>query len=89
METLRNYLNALSLEKQREFAARCETSLEYLRKAISKKQKLGAALSVSIETQSGGSVSRKNLHPDDGEKIWPELEHKKNSGMKVTTELRG
>ena len=79
METLRNYLNALSLEKQREFAARCETSLEYLRKAISKKQKLGAALSVSIEKQSGGSVSRKNLTPDDWEKIWPELEHKKTA----------
>ncbi|WP_420299761.1 Cro/Cl family transcriptional regulator [Edwardsiella tarda] len=73
METLRNYLNALSPEKQREFAARCETSLEYLRKAISKKQKLGAALSVSIEHHSAGYVSRKALHPDDWEKIWPEL----------------
>lgn len=79
METLRNYLNALSLEKQREFAAHCETSLEYLRKAISKKQKLGAALSVSIETNSGGIVSRKNLHPDDWEKIWPELDNKKTA----------
>lgn len=79
METLRNYLNALSLERQRVFAASCGTSLEYLRKAISKKQKLGAALSVLIETNSGGSVSRKNLHPDDWEKIWPELDHKKSA----------
>lgn len=79
METLRNYLNALSLERQRVFAVSCGTSLEYLRKAISKKQKLGAALSVLIETNSGGSVSRKNLHPDDWEKIWPELDHKKSA----------
>lgn len=79
METLRNYLNALSLENQREFAAQCETSLEYLRKAISKKQKLGAALSVSIEIHSGCSVSRKDLHPDDWERIWPELDNKQTA----------
>ncbi|MGS4272719.1 Cro/Cl family transcriptional regulator [Serratia marcescens] len=79
METLRAYLNALQLDKKREFASKCETSLEYLRKAISKKQKLGAALSVSIEINSGGSVSRKDLHPYDWEKIWPELDHKKSA----------
>ena len=79
METLREYLNALSLDKQRDFSKKCGTSLEYLRKAISKKQKLGAALSVSIEKNSDGSVSRKNLHPHDWEKIWPELDHKKSA----------
>lgn len=79
METLREYLNALSLDKQREFSKKCDTSLEYLRKAISKKQKLGAVLSVSIEKNSGGSVSRKDLHPSDWEKIWPELDHKKSA----------
>lgn len=73
METLRVYLNALPTGKQREFATQCGTSLEYLRKAISKKQKLGAALSVLIEFYSGGAVNRKALHPDDWEKIWPEL----------------
>ncbi|HCD5425679.1 TPA: Cro/Cl family transcriptional regulator [Klebsiella aerogenes] len=79
METLREYLNALTLDKQREFANKCQTSLEYLRKAISKKQKLGAALSVSIEINSDGSVSRKDLHPGDWEKIWPELNSKKSA----------
>lgn len=79
MEILRAYLNALSIGEQREFACKCETSVEYLRKAISKKQKLGAALSVSIEAHSGGAVSRKDLHPDDWEKIWPELDHKKSA----------
>lgn len=73
MEELRSYLNALSIMMQREFARNCGTSVEYLRKAISKKQKLGAALSVRIETQSGSKVSRKDLHPDDWYEIWPEL----------------
>ncbi|EMW4538882.1 Cro/Cl family transcriptional regulator [Salmonella enterica] len=78
METLRMYLNALPLGKQREFANQCETSLEYLRKAISKKQKLGPALSVLLEIYSDGAVSRKDLHPDDWGKIWPELFDKTN-----------
>lgn len=73
METLRTYLNSLALGKQREFAESCETTIEYLRKAISKGQKLGPALSVLIETNSRGAVSRKDLHPTDWEKIWPEL----------------
>lgn len=79
METLREYINTLSIDKQREFSIKCETSLEYLRKAISKKQKLGAALSVALEKNSGGYVSRKDLHPDDWKKIWPELDHKKSA----------
>lgn len=73
MEELRSYLNGLSLLMQREFAAKCGTSVEYLRKAISTKQKLGAALSVKIEANSKGAVSRKDLHPEDWFDIWPEL----------------
>jgi len=73
MDTLRIYLNALTIGEQRDFATKCCTSVEYLRKAISKKQKLGPALSVLIESSSDGSVSRKDLHPDDWQKIWPEL----------------
>lgn len=73
MEELRSYLNALSIMMQREFAQKCGTSVEYLRKAISTKQKLGAALSVRIEANSGSKVSRKDLHPDDWQEIWPEL----------------
>ena len=76
MDTLRIYLNALSIGEQRDFAAKCSTSVEYLRKAISKKQKLGPALSVLIETNSDGVVSRKVLHPDDWQGIWPELNSK-------------
>ncbi|MCI1676607.1 MAG: Cro/Cl family transcriptional regulator [Ewingella americana] len=73
MEELRIFLNALSQEQQREFAVKCATSIGYLRKAISKNQELGAALCVLIESASQGVVSRKNLHPTDWQKIWPEL----------------
>lgn len=73
MEKLRSYLNALSLAMQREFADKCGTSVEYLRKAISTRQKLGAALSVQIEINSNCEVCRKDLRPEDWEKIWPEL----------------
>ncbi|MDY0886313.1 MULTISPECIES: Cro/Cl family transcriptional regulator [Kosakonia] len=79
METLRTYLNSLALNKQREFAESCETTIEYLRKAISKGQKLGPALSVLIESNSAGAVSRKDLHPSDWPKIWPELNPKENA----------
>lgn len=74
MEALRNYLNAMSIGMQREFATNCGTSVEYLRKAISKKQKLGPALSVLIEINSMGLVDRKKLHPGDWGQIWPELQ---------------
>jgi hypothetical protein len=76
METLRTYLNGLALGRQREFAVKCETTIEYLRKAISKGQKLGPALSVLIEIHSAGVISRKDLHPADWMKIWPELNSK-------------
>lgn len=73
MDELREYLNSLSLNEQAAFAARCGTSLAYLRKAISKQQEFGAKLSVSIEKASAGAVSRKHLHPLDWESMWPEL----------------
>ncbi|MGS4233799.1 transcriptional regulator [Serratia marcescens] len=73
MEKLQLYLNSLGIEQQKAFAGQCNTSVGYLRKAISNKQKLGAALSVRIESNSGGQVSRKDLHPNDWFEIWPEL----------------
>ncbi|HGJ5884257.1 transcriptional regulator [Arsenophonus sp.] len=73
MEELRIYLNSLSLEQQHIFAKACGTSLGYLRKAISKDQKLGAELCVCIELISDKAISRKQLRPYDWKKILPEL----------------
>jgi DNA-binding transcriptional regulator YdaS (Cro superfamily) len=64
MENLKAFLNGLSRENQELFAARCNTSLGYLRKAISLRQQLGAALCVNIERESVGFVRCEELRPD-------------------------
>jgi len=64
METLREYLNSLGTSEQEDFAGRCETSLSYLRKAISVKQLLGERLVIAIERESGGAVRCEKLRPD-------------------------
>lgn len=73
MEELLKFINKLHPDERADFAARCKTSEGYLRKACSKGQKLGPALSVAIEAESGGEVTRKHLHPLDWADIWPEL----------------
>lgn len=73
MEELLKFINDLQPEERTDFARRCKTSEGYLRKACSKGQKLGPALSVAIETESGGAVTRKHLHPLDWAEQWPEL----------------
>lgn len=64
METLRKYLNDLTTEQQGDFAARCGTSIGYLRKAISTSQKLGEQLALAIERESGGGVPLSCIRPD-------------------------
>lgn len=73
MEKLLAYLNSLPKKEQEAFAFACKTTVGYLRKACSKKQELGARLSVLIEQQSEGAVTRADLHPDDWFIKWPEL----------------
>ncbi|AVZ83503.1 Cro/Cl family transcriptional regulator [Edwardsiella ictaluri] len=73
MNELRIYLNGLSQIDQASFVSRCGTSIGYLRKAISTNQTLGAELSVLIEKESGGVVTRQHLHPEKWASIWPEL----------------
>lgn len=73
MDELRIYLNSLPIDKQAAFALACNTSVRYLRKACSKGQELGPALSSAIERESGGVVTRKHLHPNDYQLKWPEL----------------
>ncbi len=74
MEILRQYLKTLKPAEKIDFAARCGTSLNYLRKAISKGQIIGPELCVQIEKESSGIVSRQKLNPDKWAQIWPELE---------------
>lgn len=64
MDTLLDYLNGLSPKEQAAFAARCRTSVGYLRKAISINQRLGESLCINIERESGGAVRCDVLRPD-------------------------
>lgn len=64
MEKLREYLNDLTPVQQESFADRCETSVGYLRKAISAKQLLGPNLAIAIERESNGAVNCEDLRPD-------------------------
>ena len=64
MESLRIYLNSLTLAEQAAFAVRCGTSLGYLRKVLSTGGRLGAELCIRIEQESSGSVLLEALRPD-------------------------
>lgn len=67
------YLNSLPVAEQSSFAQRCGTTVGYLRKAVSVGQLLKVVVCVSIERETHGQVTRKDLRPDDWQDIWPEL----------------
>lgn len=67
MNTLRTYLNSIPPAEQAAFAARAGTTIGYLRKALSVKPKLDAALVRRLDEESAGAVSRTDLRPD----VWP------------------
>ena len=64
MEKLLEYLNSMPVDEQREFCQRCETSIGYLRKAISLGQKIGESLCIRIERESQRKVVCEDLRPD-------------------------
>lgn len=64
MSALLDFLNSMDPAARAAFAQRCGTSLGYLRKAISTKQRLGECLALAIERESAGAVSVVALRPD-------------------------
>jgi hypothetical protein len=64
MDTLRTYLATLTPLDQVDFARRAGTSIGYLRKAMSKRQRFDGALARRLDEESGGAVSRHDLRPD-------------------------
>ena len=73
MNTLIEYLNSIPIGKRDAFASKCGTSVGYLRKVCSTKQRIGPELCVAIERATNGAVTRRDLRPDDWQDIWPEL----------------
>lgn len=64
MQKLLEYLNRLPTEERDAFAARCETTMGYLRKAISVGQKIGLEICIRIERESDGAVQCEHIRPD-------------------------
>lgn len=64
MDKLREYLNSMMVEEQVEYAKLSGTSLGYLRKAISIRQRLGEGLCINLERESGGYIRCEELRPD-------------------------
>ena len=63
MDKLRTYINGLDPQAREAFAKRCNTSLGYLRKAMSMGQPLGEGLCIAIERESGRAVRCEDLRP--------------------------
>lgn len=61
---LRAFLRSLDAPAQEAFATACETTLNYLRKAMSKKSKMDARLVELIVTNSNHAVPASELRPD-------------------------
>jgi len=64
MNQLLTYLNSLPPADQQAFARRANTTVGYLRKAISVNQQLGESLCINLERESGGAVVCEALRGD-------------------------
>lgn len=64
MDKLLAFINAMSQEERDEFAKKCETSIGYLRKAISTGQKIGESLCINIERESNRAIRCEDLRTD-------------------------
>lgn len=64
MDKLLAYINSLPADEQAAYAACCETTVGYLRKACSKKQLLGVDLVARLSAESGKVVRPEDVRPD-------------------------
>jgi hypothetical protein len=67
MDTLRTYLATLTPAEQAAYALRAGTTINYLRKAMSKGQRFDGALVRQLHLLSDGAVGLTDLRAD----IWP------------------
>lgn len=70
MNALRIYLNGLPVAQQAAYAARCGTTLGYLRKVISTNARVDVALLIKLDRESKGAVPVEQLRADAD---WPYL----------------
>ncbi|NYT81424.1 helix-turn-helix domain-containing protein [Alcaligenaceae bacterium] len=73
MEKLKNFIFGMPSEQREDFAARCGTSFAHMRNVAYGYRRASEKLSVRIERESEGAVTRKDLYPSEWPEIWPEL----------------
>lgn len=71
---LRTYLDDSPRGTATKLAASLGISVSYLSQMADRKAPISPQRAVEIERDTGGSVSRKDLFPDDWHRIWPELQ---------------
>lgn len=76
---LKTYLSAKTKEEREEFAVKCESTLGHLQNVMYGIRPCATDLAVRIEHESGMTVRRWDLRPDDWHKHWPELIDKKGA----------
>lgn len=81
MKRLIEYLNSLPQAERQPFAVNCGTTEGYMRKAASVGDVLNATVCTAIERITAGQVTRRDLRPNDWQKIWPELAEQTNSAV--------
>ena len=71
---IKAYLKSLGDESAREaLALKCETTLGHLRNVSYGLRPPAPELCVLLERESKGAVTRREMRPDDWQRIWPEL----------------
>lgn len=73
MRAFHEYLNRLPEAARESVCKAIGTSVGYVRKASSAGQLPEPARCVDIERVTKGAVTRRDLRPDDWQRIWPEL----------------
>lgn len=64
MDELLAYLKSLDAEEREAFSIRCGTTVGYIRKAVSTRQKFGEALCIAIERETHGKIRCETLRGD-------------------------
>ena len=73
---LKDYLSELPRGAATELAEKLLISTSFLSQMASGASSISPERCVSIEQATNGAVTRKDLRPDDWERIWPELSEK-------------
>jgi DNA-binding transcriptional regulator YdaS (Cro superfamily) len=84
-ESLRTYLNSLDRDSQEEYARRCETSVGYLRKALSTKERIAESTAIALDRESDGAVPVEDVRPDVD---WSYLRGTSKKSSRLTTSRR-